>query len=61
MNYWDGTTGDTALMILRIEVDFLVLRLFVKWTGRPAFCMAGQPLLHESNLVGMKVTLSPKK
>jgi hypothetical protein len=23
-------------MILRMEVDFPVLRLFVKWTGRPA-------------------------
>jgi hypothetical protein len=31
MTYWDGTTGDTALMILRMEVDFPVLRLFVKW------------------------------
>jgi hypothetical protein len=53
-------TRSIALMILKMEVDFPVLRLFVKWTARP-LCMAAQPSLHKSTLVGMKVTLSPEK
>ena len=36
MNYWDGTTGDAFHCFddTAMEVDFPVLRLFVKWTAR---------------------------